>query len=318
MDPILEVEKLDVRYNHTLILNHLSLKLHPGEILGIVGESGSGKSTLIKTVAGILGESGQAEHGRLLLDGVDLLRAKKEVLRNIRSKKLGVVFQHPGMSFNPIRKIKVQFFETMRNGCGKIDKRMAVNHILSIFEKLNLQDGERILNSYPFELSGGMSQRVAIALAMVMNPQLLLADEPTSALDVTVQAQVVQELMNLRDTYGTAIILVTHSMGVVSYMVDKIAIMYAGNLVEYGNKADVLKYPQHPYTKALISAIPQIDGGEFTGISGQPPAFGENFVGCPFAPRCVYCRNECKQKLSQMRREYEDGHWSLCPFGCAC
>ncbi len=162
-----------------------------------------------------------------------------------------------------------------------------------------------------------MNQRVAIALAMVMHPEMLLADEPTSALDVTVQAQCVKEMMDLRDQLGTTILMVTHNMGVVSYMADKIAVMYAGNLIEYGRKEDVLKSPQHPYTRALIRAIPVIGGGPLVGIPGCPPVFGERQTACPFAPRCSVARNSCSQPMALNKTYYEPEHWALCPYGCA-
>ncbi|MFQ9440358.1 MAG: oligopeptide/dipeptide ABC transporter ATP-binding protein [Acutalibacteraceae bacterium] len=167
------------------------------------------------------------------------------------------------------------------------------------------------MNSYPFELSGGMNQRVAIALAMILNPQLLLADEPTSALDVTVQAQCVKEMMDLRQHLGTTIIIVTHNMGVVSHMADKVAVMYAGSIVEYGSKADVLNHPKHPYTKALIASIPQIGGTIPKGIPGQPPAFGEVFTGCSFSPRCSLCDNICTHEKPVMHSG-ENGHAVFC------
>ena len=308
MSPILDVKQLDVSYSGTQILKDVTLELNSGEILGIVGESGSGKSTLIKAVIGLLGDNGQIDHGSLKFDGIDLIRIKGEEFRKLRGTRLGMVFQQPGSSFNPIRKIGTQFYEALK-AHEKIEKEEAKERILEILRQLRLEDGERVLNSYPFELSGGMNQRVAIALAMVLNPELLLADEPTSALDVTVQAQVVRQMMDLRDKFGTAIIIVTHNMGVISYMVDKIAVMYAGHLVEYGPKVDVMLHPQHPYTKALIAAIPQIEGGDMIGIPGKP-------LGCPFAPRCPSARSECSQERKPERTYFGDSHWTLCPSGC--
>ena len=231
MATILDVEKLNVTYNGIPILQNINMKVAKGEILGIVGESGSGKSTLLKAIIGLLGDNGRVESGRISLEQVDLLRISPKKLRSIRGAQLGMVFQNPGMSFNPIRKIGAQFLEALKNH-GKIDESQATKQILDMFTRLGLREGKRILNSYPFELSGGMNQRVAIALAMIMNPQLLLADEPTSALDVTVQAQCVKEMMDLREHLGTTIIIVTHNMGVVSHMADKVAVMYAGSIVE--------------------------------------------------------------------------------------
>lgn len=315
MTPILSIQQLDVSYHGTQILNDITLELDAGKILGIVGESGSGKSTLIQSVIGLLGDHGQIDHGKLEFDGIDLIHLKKKELRKLRGKRIGMVFQQPGTSWNPIRKIGVQFWEALR-AHGEFGKDEANERILQIFSELRLTDGDRILNSYPFELSGGMNQRVAIALAMVLEPELLLADEPTSALDVTVQAQVIRQLMDLRDDLGTTIMLVTHNMGVVSYMVDKVAVMYAGHLVEYGNKRDVMKDPQHPYTKALIAAIPRLHGGDMVGIPGRPPVFGEQYLGCPFAPRCPQARSVCSLDKPLERRDYGNGHWSLCPYGC--
>ena len=317
MSVILEIEKLNVSYHGTPVLKDLTLNLHKGEVLGIVGESGSGKSTLLKAIIGLLGENGRVDSGRLEFDGMNLLRlsAKKREARRrlhkIRGTRLGMVFQNPGASFNPIRKIGVQFTEALKSH-GKVNEQEAKAQILELFAKLSLQDGARILNSYPFELSGGMSQRVAIALAMVMNPELLLADEPTSALDVTVQAQCVKEMMELRSQLGTTIMIVSHNMGVVSYMADKIAVMYAGHLVEYGKKADVLNNPQHPYTKALIGAIPSVDGGSLTSIPNCLPVFGRQNQGCPFTPRCKVAKTECAQLPILTKTYCEPEHWTLC------
>lgn len=310
MTTILDIEKLNVSYHGTSILQNINMKVEKGEILGIVGESGSGKSTLLKAIIGLLGDNGRVESGRVSFEEVDLLRISKKELRNIRGTQLGMVFQNPGMSFNPIRKIGTQFLEALKNH-GKIDKTQATKQILDMFARLDLRDGKRILNSYPFELSGGMNQRIAIALAMIMNPQLLLADEPTSALDVTVQAQCVKEMMDLRDHFGTTIIIVTHNMGVVSHMADKVAVMYAGNMVEYGSKKDVLNHPKHPYTKALIASIPQIGGAIPKGIQGQPPAFGEVFAGCSFSPRCNLCNDICIHEKPIMHN-CGNGHTVFC------
>ena len=320
MTTILEIEKLNVSYQGTSILQNINMKVEKGEILGIVGESGSGKSTLLKAMIGLLGDNGRVESGRISFEQVDLLRISSRELRNIRGAQLGMVFQNPGMSFNPIRKIGAQFLEALKNH-GKIDESQATKQILDMFTRLGLREGKRILNSYPFELSGGMNQRVAIALAMILNPQLLLADEPTSALDVTVQAQCVKEMMDLRQHLGTTIIIVTHNMGVVSHMADKVAVMYAGSIVEYGSKADVLNHPKHPYTKALLSAIPIPDPKveherQRIMLSGDVPspinpAFGEVFTGCSFSPRCSLCDNICTHEKPVMHSG-ENGHAVFC------
>lgn len=314
MRPILHIEQLNVSYNGTKILNDLSLELQRGEILGIVGESGSGKSTFLKAVMGFLGDNGRIDSGTVTFDGIDLRTIRKEELRQLHGARMGMVFQHPGTAFNPIRKIGVQFYEAMR-AHGTVQKPEATQRILQLFGQLGLKDGQRILKSYPFELSGGMQQRVAIALAMVMHPEMLLCDEPTSALDVTIQAQCVGEMMKLRDELNTTILVVTHNMGVVSYMADKIAVMYGGTMVEFGRKIDVMTNPRHPYTKALIKAIPVIGGGALEGIPGCPPTFGEQHLGCPFAPRCQLAEAQCSTG-AVAKQQYENGHWALCPYGC--
>ena len=285
------------------VFEQANIELKEGEWTALLGCNGCGKSTLVRLMNGLL----PLQNGNLSVNGINAgNHANKWELCRV----CGMVFQNPGMSFNPIRKIGAQFLEALKNH-GKIDESQATKQILDMFTRLGLRDGKRILNSYPFELSGGMNQRVAIALAMILNPQLLLADEPTSALDVTVQAQCVKEMMDLRQHLGTTIIIVTHNMGVVSHMADKVAVMYAGSIVEYGSKADVLNHPKHPYTKALIASIPQIGGTIPKGIPGQPPAFGEVFTGCSFSPRCSLCDNICTHEKPVMHSG-ENGHAVFC------
>lgn len=314
MQTLLNIQDLSVRYNGMDILKNITLNVQREEILGLVGESGCGKSTLIRAVMRLMGSDGSIENGKISFDGINLLSASSEQMRQLRGSRLAVVFQNPGTSLNPIRKIGSQFIETMRSH-HPVSKDKAYASILDMLAKLNLQDGQRILHSYPFELSGGMNQRVAIALAMIMQPELLLADEPTSALDVTVQAQVVAEMMKLRNSFGTSIILVTHSMGVIAHMVDKVGVMYAGQIVEYGNKRDVLNHPMHPYTKALIHAIPSLNGTLPQGIKGSPPSFGEQYQGCSFAVRCPFCKDECFSD-EQHLVEINKNHWTACTNTC--
>ena len=225
---------------------------------------------------------------------------------------MAVIFQNPGATLNPIRKIGKQFVQTMQSHMN-INKNEALEKAANMLEKVNLKDSKCILNSYPFELSGGMKQRVTIALAMILEPEILIADEPTSALDVTVQAQVVKEMMSLRDNFQTSIIIVTHSMSVISQMVDKVAVMYSGNMVEYGDKEDILRNPKHPYTKALIDAVPKLDGTMPKGIKGNPPLFTENISGCSFAPRCELCSEACK-KNQQYLKKIHDGRYIACHY----
>lgn len=258
--PLLDMQHVDISYGGKPVVQDLSLQMAPGEILGIVGESGSGKSTVIKAAMGLLGNSGAVTRGDIYYKGQNVVDSRENELRKLRGPEMGMIFQNTGASMCPIRTIEDQLYESVLEH-EKISRKEMKERALKLFETMRLTDGERILKSYPFELSGGMNQRVGIMMAMVPNPRLLLADEPTSALDVTVQAQVVKEMMKMRELYGTAIAIVTHNIGVVEYMADKVAVMYQGKLVEYGRKEDVIRHPREPYTRKLIGAVPRLDRG---------------------------------------------------------
>lgn len=292
MKTILETKNLSVSYGNTKILDHINISINKGEILGIVGESGSGKSTLLKSLVNLLPPNGKIEKGSIYYKNMDLVNLSKEELRQIRGKEISMVFQNSGASLCPIRTIEKQFIETAK-AHDNISKEEIRKNIHEIFPKIHLKDVNRILKSYPFELSGGMNQRVGIALAMLSKPSIILADEPTSALDVTAQAQVVKALMTLRDEFNTSIIIITHNMGVVSHMVDKVAVMYGGSIIEYGSKKDVIHRPLHPYTQMLIKSTPNMKKGELYGIPGKSPIFGENKKACAFANRCNKSISRC-------------------------
>lgn len=258
--PLLDIQHVEISYAGTPVVHDVTLQMQPGEILGIVGESGSGKSTVIKAAMGLLGKNGAVTRGDIYYRGKNVLEAKGEELRKMRGPGMGMIFQNTGASLCPIRRIEEQLYESVLQH-EKISRSEVRRRALELFEKMKLRDGERILKSYPFELSGGMNQRVGIMMAMIMNPDLLFADEPTSALDVTVQAQVVREMVKLRELFGTGIAIVTHNIGVVEYMADQIAVLYQGKLVEYGTKEEVLYHPQEPYTRQLIGAVLRMDRG---------------------------------------------------------
>lgn len=258
--PLLDIQHVEISYAGTPVVHDVTLQMQPGEILGIVGESGSGKSTVIKAAMGLLGKNGAVTRGDIYYRGKNVLEAKGEELRKMRGPGMGMIFQNTGASLCPIRRIEEQLYESVLQH-EKISHSEVRRRALELFEKMKLRDGERILKSYPFELSGGMNQRVGIMMAMIMNPDLLFADEPTSALDVTVQAQVVREMVKLRELFGTGIAIVTHNIGVVEYMADQIAVLYQGKLVEYGTKEEVLYHPQEPYTRQLIGAVLRMDRG---------------------------------------------------------
>ena len=241
-------------------LEDINLTIEPGQILGIVGESGSGKSTLIKAAMGLLGNDGEVTRGDIFYKNQNVTDLKGEELRRLRGPEMGMIFQNTGASLCPIRTIEDQLYETVLQH-EKITKQEIKDRAMGLFEKMNLPDGERILKSYSFELSGGMNQRVGIMMAMILRPSLLFGDEPTSALDVTVQAQVVREMMKMRELFGTTIAIVTHNIGVVEYMADKVAVMYQGRLVEYGDTKEVIHHPQEAYTRKLIDAVLRIHRG---------------------------------------------------------
>ena len=228
---LLEYRKVDIQYGDRKIIQDFSLQMKQGEILGIVGESGSGKSTVIRAAMGLLGDGGKVSGGEILYRGTDMTKVSGEQLRQLRGPELGMIFQNAGASLCPIRTIEEQLYEAVLQH-EAVSKEEIRDRALKLFEQLRFTNGKQILKSYPFEFSGGMNQRVGIVLAMVLRPKLLLADEPTSALDVTVQAQVIKEMMKLRELYGTGIAIVTHNISVVNYMADYVAVMHQGKLVE--------------------------------------------------------------------------------------
>lgn len=257
MEELLRYDHVDISYLGQPVIRDVSFSLHSGEILGIVGESGSGKSTLIKAAMGLLGCEGQVTRGDIWFKGKNLPELPPKELRKLCGPELGYIFQSSGSAFCPIRTVGVQLFETMR-AHGKITKADFEVQALELLSKLGFDSGKRILESYPFELSGGMQQRVGIAAAMLLNPSVLFADEPTSALDVTIQKQVVEEMLMVRQTFGTAIVLVTHNLGVIGAMADKVLVLENGRCVECGSTRQVLSQPRANYTKALLAAVPRL------------------------------------------------------------
>ena len=257
MAELLRYEHVEISYNGVPAVRDISFSVGEGEILGIVGESGCGKSTLIRAAMGLLGNTGLVTRGDIFYKGKNLPDLSYAEVRKLNGPELGMIFQNAGSSFCPIRTVGAQLYESMteHKAAGRQDfDRQA----LELFAKLGFEDGQRILDSYPFELSGGMQQRVGIAAAMLMNPKVLFADEPTSALDVSVQKQVVEEMLLVRRKFGTSIVLVTHNIGVIGAMADKVMVMRGGEMVEYGETEQVLRDPKEPYTKRLMSAVPRL------------------------------------------------------------
>lgn len=258
MGNILEVQQVTITYKDNIAVENVSFQVAENQILAIVGESGSGKSTLIRAIDGLLPESGKVTEGKILYLGNLLNDPGQKNLQKLRGKEIAMIFQNPGEYLNPRRKIESQFMEILDiHGTGTRQEKRSL--VLQMLNRLNLPDAERILKSYPFQLSGGMNQRVAIAMAVSTRPKLLLADEPTSALDVTVQAQVVKELLELRQTFGTAMILVTHNIAVASKMADQIVVMKSGKIQEYGTRDQVILNPKSSYTRELLNAVPGLE-----------------------------------------------------------
>ena len=254
---ILTYESVEILFGGRTVVQDVNFSLKSGEILGLVGESGSGKSTLIKAAMGLLGSDGLVTKGDIRYMGQNILDIPEKEKRKVRGAKIGMIFQDAGASLCPIRTIGEQIYESMRAHV-KITRSEAKDRAMELFEKLNFKDSQRVWDSYPFELSGGMNQRAGIAIAMLMNPPILFADEPTSALDVSVQRQVVKEMLKLRELFGTAIIIVTHDIGVVRAMADTVLVLKDGKAVEYGSAVKVLEHPEDPYTKKLLAAVPKL------------------------------------------------------------
>lgn len=260
---MLEIKDLAVQYGkQDPTIEHFNLSMKKGEIISIVGESGSGKTTVIRAVLGALPGAGRVSSGDILFHGESLLKNTGNEWRKIRGSKMSMIFQDCGGTLNPIRKIGSQYVEYIRTH-ESVSKQEAWNKAVFMLSKMRLPDVENIMNSYAYQLSGGMRQRVGIAMAMTFNPELLLADEPTSALDVTTQAQIVRQMMELRDDYGTGIIIVTHNIGVAAYMADQLIVMHHGKVVDHGTREEVLNNPTSDYTRKLLEAVPEMEGKRY-------------------------------------------------------
>ena len=258
MAEVLRYSHVDIDYKGVSAVKDMNFSLNEGEILGIVGESGSGKSTVIKAAMGLLGIDGCVTRGDIFYGETNLTNLTDKQMQKINGPEVGMIFQAAGATFCPIRTVGAHLYEMMREHQGKISKKEFSEKAQQMLRTLGFNDPERILKSYPFELSGGMQQRVGIAAAMLPGPKVLLADEPTSALDVSIQKQVVEELKLVREKFGTAIILVTHNIGVIEALADAVLVMKDGQTVEYGSKDQVINHPQMDYTRKLMKAVPRL------------------------------------------------------------
>jgi peptide/nickel transport system ATP-binding protein len=295
-EPLLEVRDLRVHFDTEDGIVHavdgVSYSLAPGETLGIVGESGSGKSVSSLTVMGLTRSRDARISGEIIFDGRDLLQASNEEMRKLRGDDIAMIFQDPLSSLHPFYKIGSQLVEAVR-AHRDVSKAAARDRAAELLGLVGIADPRGRLEAYPHEMSGGMRQRVMIAMALVNDPKLLIADEPTTALDVTVQAQILELLAKLRTELDTAIIIITHDLGVVAQMADDIAVMYSGRIIEHAPADTIFHSPEHPYTWGLLKSIPRLDvprDEELVPIPGRPPSLIARPTGCHFHPRCPYVR----------------------------
>ncbi len=319
MSQLLEVNNLKISF-HTYAgevqaVRGVSFALDRGETLAIVGESGSGKTVTSKAIMGLLPErAAEVKKGsEIRFNGANILDFSKKQWRQFRGKNAGMVFQDPMTSLNPTMKIGRQISEGIQVH-EKISKKDAGAKALEMLHKVSIPNPEERIREYPYEFSGGMRQRVVIAQALASNPELLIADEPTTALDVTIQAQILQLLREIQAANNTSIILITHDLGVVAGMADKIAVMYAGEIVEFGTVHEIFKNPQHPYTYALLNAVPGIhteSKAQLASIPGTPPDLIQPPAGCGFSLRCAHCMEICRN-LDPEYSQISDTHKAMC------
>ena len=294
-------------------LNDVSIHLNDGEVLGIVGESGSGKSVTAYSLMGLTAYPGKLVGGTIDFNGHRINDLSEKEFRKIRGNEVSIIFQDPMTSLNPVYTIGNQIMEVILLHTDK-NKEQARARAKELLELVGINEPEKRLKQYPHELSGGMRQRVMIAIALACEPKLLIADEPTTALDVTIRAQILELMMELKEKLGMAIIMITHDLGVVASMCDRIAVMYAGRIVEYGTTDDIFYNPKHEYTKGLLKSIPRLDAKEherLVPIEGTPIDLLNPPAGCPFAPRCSNCMKICLREMAPVTT-FDDVHYTQC------
>lgn len=316
-EKLLEVKNLRTEFKRdktwVTAVNNVSFSIQPGEILGLVGESGCGKSVTSLSIMKLLARNSKISNGEILLNGKDLLKEDKKGMRKIRGREVAMIFQEPMNSLNPCMRIEKQLTEAILLH-NNFSKEEAHNRAFEVLKSVGIPEPDMTLKSYPHQLSGGMCQRVMIAMAMSCEPELLIADEPTTALDVTIQAQILELMMELKDKLGMAIIMITHDLGIVASMCDRIAVMYAGRIVETGTCDEIFYNPKHEYTKGLLESIPRLDSTKhekLIPIEGNPVDLLNPPEGCEFAPRCKNCMKICLRE-NPPKTDFSKTHYAHC------
>ena len=318
MATLLEVKDLKTHFftmdGVVKAVDGVSYDLEEGETLGLVGESGCGKSVSALSVMRLIpNPPGEIISGEILLDGEDILKVDMEDMRNIRGAKISMVFQEPMTSLNPVLTVERQLTETLQLHMG-MSKEESQHEGVNLLSRVGIPDPESRIKQYPHQFSGGMRQRVMIAMALSCNPRLIIADEPTTALDVTIQAQILDLMKSLTTEFGVALIVITHNLGVVARYADRVNIMYAGKVIERGNAREIYANPRHPYTVGLLRSVPRLDlprRAKLDPIEGQPPDLIHLPGGCSFAPRCKWAVDKCKTDIPELT-EAGEGHLSAC------
>ena len=315
-EPVLKVNGLSTSFllNGRMLpaIENVGFSVNKGQILAIVGESGSGKSVTCLSVLRLIQSPGKVVAGSAMMDGIDLLGLSNEEMRSVRGCKISMIFQEPMTSLNPVFPIGDQIAEAIQihQGAGR---QQALDQAVEELKRVEIANPAQRIKDYPHQMSGGMKQRVMIAMALACKPQLLIADEPTTALDVTIQAQVLDLMKRLRDELGMAILLITHDLGVVAEIAERVVVMYAGRIVEKGSVFDIFETPQHPYTKGLLNSIPTLETvkGQLEVIRGNVPGLAEMPTGCRFSPRCDWASKRCWSREPPLM-PVKDGHLSAC------
>lgn len=320
MNSVLNIKNLrigiDTRKKFIEFVNGVDIDIHRNQIVGLVGESGCGKSMTALSITQLLSSPVKILGGSIELDGMELTKLNEKEMQNVRGKDISIIFQEPVRALNPLHRVGEQVKEVLKIH-SNIDPKEAKNKVIEIFKAVGIPEPEKRYNDYPHQLSGGLNQRIMIAIAIILKPKLIIADEPTTALDVTIQAQILELMKGLRDTMDSSILLITHDLAVVCETCDYVYVMYSGQIVEKALVYDLFRNPKHPYTKALIDSVPQVykKMDKLFAIPGRVPDFSDVPEGCRFYPRCSYAMDICKSKKPELYC-VEDNHEARCFLYC--